>query len=174
VLLVPASQPHIVTTAEPPHWNSAYTVQAADIYKLYFHGPSFQVLEGVQLNGKLVLGKLNKKLPPITENEKLLLSVPVLVELCFQTAGVWEIGTNGSLSLPQSIGCLKIFENKVNGVPIYAEVTPKTMKDGEVQFNARVIDSKGQVYLEIENYRTSRLPYSVEQTLLTPLRTLVN
>ena len=174
VLLVPASQPHTVTTAEPPHWNGAYTVQAADIYKLYFHGPSFQVLEGVQLDGKLVLGKLNKKLPPITENEKLLLSVPVLVELCFQTAGVWEIGTNGSLSLPQSIGCLKIFENKVNGVPIYAEVTPKTMKDGEVQFNARVIDSKGQVYLEIENYRTSRLPYSVEQTLLTPLRTLVN
>lgn len=119
------------------------------------------------------MGKLNKKLPPITENESLLVSVPVLVELCLQTAGVWEIGTNGSLSLPQSIGSLKIFENKVNGVPIYAEVTPETSQSGDVQFNARVIDSKGRVYLEIENYRTARLPYSVEQDLLLPIKNLI-
>ena len=118
VHLVPFSQPRKSETSQPPHWNGAYTIQAEDIYKLYFHGPSFQVLAGVQKDGEVVLGKLNKLIPPLTENKDLMLSVPVLVELCFQTAGIWEIGMDGQLSLPKSIGSLRLFESKVNGNPI--------------------------------------------------------
>ena len=53
-------------SAAIPVWNGSYTVQAADIYQLYFHGPAFQVLEGVQRSGESVLGKLNKSLPAFT------------------------------------------------------------------------------------------------------------
>ena len=49
-----------------PKWNGNYTVKAEDIYHLYFHGPAFQVLEGVQRSGDILIGKLNKKLPAIT------------------------------------------------------------------------------------------------------------
>ncbi|OJX38148.1 MAG: hypothetical protein BGO78_08965 [Chloroflexi bacterium 44-23] len=172
VHLVPADQPMQSCDGIAPHWNGAYTVQAADIYKLYFHGPSFQVLEGVQKAGDTVLGKLNKQIPSLTGNDQKMLSVPVLVELCFQTAGIWEAGTSGALSLPQSIGTLRIFENKVNGVAIFAEVKPFNHSNGDLYFDARVIDSQGRVYLEMENYRTAQLPYGVDQAILAPISAL--
>jgi hypothetical protein len=40
-------------------------------------------------------------------------------------------------------------------------------------FDARVVDAKGRVYLEIDNYRTSPLPYSAEDELIQPFKTLV-
>ena len=173
VYLVPANLPQVKSDGKAPHWNDAYTLLAKDIYKLYFHGPAFQVLEGVQRNGNVVLGKLNRQIPPLSQQEKSMISVPILVELCLQTAGVWDIGKAGTLSLPKSIGALRLYESKVNGLPIYAEVQPVTASDGQQYFDARVVDSKGQVYLEIEKYCTSPMPYSVDQELLTPVETLM-
>ena len=173
VHLVPFSQPRKIEKSQPPHWNGSYTISAQDIYKLYFHGPSFQVLEGVQKDGDVVLGKLNKQIPPLTGNNNLMLSVPVLVELCFQTAGIWEIGLDGALSLPRSIGNLRLFENKVNGVPIFAQVKQQHTPEGERYFDARVIDSQGLVYLEIDRYKTASMSYGVEKSLLSPIEKLI-
>ena len=173
VHLVPSSQQLSISAGKAPHWNGKYTLQAKDIYKLYFHGPAFQVLEGVQVDGNTVLGKLNRQLPPLSEKEKNNFAVPILVELCLQTAGIWDIGTSDALSLPKSIGKLRLFENKVNGLPIYAEVNPVALESGERYFDARVVDSKGQVYLEINQYRTSPMPYNLEQDLLAPIKNLV-
>jgi len=160
-------------TVKPPQWNGAYTVQAAEIYKLYFHGPAFQVLEGVQRSGEVVLGKLQRNLPAITSQGHALLSTPILLELCLQTAGVWEAGLTGTLALPSSIGELRIHKHKTNGVAIFAEVTPGKSADGNLVFDARVVDAKGCVYLEVDNYRTSPLPYSAEDELIQPFKTLV-
>jgi NADP-dependent 3-hydroxy acid dehydrogenase YdfG/acyl carrier protein/3-hydroxymyristoyl/3-hydroxydecanoyl-(acyl carrier protein) dehydratase len=157
----------------PPVWNGAYTVQPEDIYKLYFHGPAFQVLDGVQRSGDSVLGKLNKNLPGLTSEENRMVSTPVLVELCLQTAGIWEVGATGTLALPRSIGCLKLYRTRVNGVPIFAEVVPTRDENGALSFDARVVDAKGHLYLELNNYRTVPLPYSVESDLLSPLKGLM-
>lgn len=158
---------------EPPVWNGAYTVDAADIYKLYFHGPSFQVLEGVQRSGDTVLGKLHRDTPSITADMQEMVTTPVLLELCMQTAGIWEAGSTGALALPSSIGELRLYPLSPNGQPIFAAVTPIQDAEGNFAFNASVVDAKGRVYLELENYRTSRLPYTVDEKLLTPLRELV-
>jgi hypothetical protein len=160
-------------SARAPKWNGSYTVKAEDIYQVYFHGPAFQVLEGVQRSGDVVLGKLHKGLPATTAGEHALVSTPILVELCFQTAGIWEIGKTGSLALPRSIESLTLHRQSVNGVTIYAEVTPAQGADGSMQFDARVIDSKGRLYLELKNYRTTPLPYSSQKGLLAPIEELV-
>jgi len=173
VYLSPVAAQVDALKVSPPHWNGAYTVKAADIYKLYFHGPSFQVLEGVQRSGDMVLGKLYRGTPDITSDQQELVSTPVLVELCMQTAGIWEAGTTGALALPSSIGELRLYRLTPNGQPIYAAVTPVQDTQGNLVFNARVVDAKGRVYLELDNYRTSRLPYAVDEKLLTPLRGLV-
>ncbi len=160
-------------TTQAPEWNGSYTVKAEDIYRLYFHGPAFQVLEGVQLSGTSVLGKLNKNLPSILHTDHALLSTPTLVELCFQTAGIWEIGKTGTMGLPRSIESLTLYRQSINGAHIYAEVKPiQTDADG-LHFDARVVDSKGRLYLELVDYRTTPLPVSVEKNLLTPLKELV-
>jgi hypothetical protein len=156
-----------------PNWNASYTVWAEDIYHLYFHGPAFQVLEGVQRSGESVLGKLNKKLPAFTDGEHDLLSTPTLVELCFQTAGIWEIGKTGIMALPRSIESLTLYRQNVNGAAIYAEVKPFRSGNGELHFDARVVDSKGRLYLELKEYRTTPLPVTVESNLLAPLKELM-
>jgi hypothetical protein len=159
----------------PPVWNGAYTVSAEEIYRLYFHGPAFQVLDGVQRSGDgdTVLGRLARNLPPITGTKQAMITLPLLLELCLQTAGVWEVGATGTLALPQSIGELNLYHSKPNGLAIYAEVHPRQDADGNMHFDARVVDSKGHVYLDLHDYRTAPLPYSVEAELVKPLRALV-
>jgi hypothetical protein len=80
---------------------------------------------------------------------------------------------DGALSLPKSIGNLRLFESKVNGIPIFAQVKQEISGAGERSFNARVIDSQGLVYLEIDQYKTSTLPYGVEKQLLVPIEKLI-
>jgi malonyl CoA-acyl carrier protein transacylase len=159
--------------AQAPRWNGSATVKAEDIYRLYFHGPAFQVLEGVQLSGSTVLGRLNKNLPSILHKEHALLSTPTLVELCFQTAGIWEIGKTGTMGLPRSIESLTVYRQSINGASIYAEVQPVESKDEGLHFDARVVDSKGRLYLELKDYRTTPLPVQVEKSLMKPLQELV-
>lgn len=172
VYLQPLEEHSPVVVQEPPHWNGAKTIQPEDIYRLYFHGPAFQVLEGVQRSGEAVLGKLNSNRPALVSGGKQEPSVPVLVELCFQTAGLWEAGKTGVMALPKSIESLKIYPHRVNGLPIFAEVMPSIIS-GRAAFDARVVDAKGHLYLEMKNYQTSPLPYSADQSLISPLKVLV-
>jgi hypothetical protein len=174
VYLQPQETLEVEATAEPPQWSGGYTLQAKDIYRLYFHGPAFQVLEGVQRSGDHLLGKLQAKRAAFSTLEQASMNVPILVELCLQTAGIWEIGKTGIMALPQSIQSLTLYSQKINGVPIFAEVVPVTGEDGRMAFDARVVDANGHLYLELNNYRTSPLPYSVDQDLLRPLKALVD
>ncbi|MDR3574305.1 MAG: SDR family oxidoreductase [Anaerolineaceae bacterium] len=158
----------------PPHWNGAYTVDSETIYRLYFHGPAFQVLDAVQRSGDQVIGRLARNLPAMTSRDHPMLSAPVLIELCLQTAGIWEIGATGVLSLPSSIERLDLYEPHNSGLPIYAEVSPIPADSANrLSFNARVVDAEGRVYLELKNYRTSPLPYKIEDVLVQPLRELI-
>ncbi len=157
--------------AHKPVWKNRPSVTPEDIYQVYFHGPSFQVLDGVQRSGKNVLGKLRASLLPLNKEGQQQANTPLLVELCFQTAGLWEAGNTGILALPQSIENLTIYKSEINGSDIFAEVRPVEV-DGQISFDARVVDSKGNVYLELKNYRTSPLPYSMESKLLEPLKLL--
>jgi hypothetical protein len=157
---------------EPPAWKNTASVEADKIYRLFFHGPSFLVLDAEQLTDGGILGKFNKRLIQTTNGEPEFPATPLLIELCFQTAGLWEAGATGILALPQSVGSLRLYPRPVNGSTIYAEVKPH--EEGEkVSFDARVIDSIGNVFLEMNDYLTSPLPYPAEKEVIEPLRALV-
>jgi hypothetical protein len=173
VYLQPVDVPVDAPIVQPPHWSGAYTVKAADIYRLYFHGPAFQVLEGVQRSGDHVLGRMRSDLPPFTSQSDAFMTSPLLVELILQTAGIWEAGSTGVMALPHSIARMTLHRPQAVEVPLYAEVRPNSTQKGELYFDARVLDGDGRLYLELEDYRTSALPYSVEQGLLVPIRPLV-
>lgn len=160
-------------TATPPKWGKNKKVTAEEIYRLYFHGPSFQVLEAAQRSGDSVLGRFNKKLFQMSTDEPELFTTPLLIELCFQTAGLWEAGSTGTLGLPHSIGELKVYRKYVNGAAIYAEVKPKE-RDGQLYFDARVMDSKGNVYLDLTDYRTSPQSDPVKAQDVEPMKLLLS
>ncbi|NIW43317.1 MAG: SDR family NAD(P)-dependent oxidoreductase [Gammaproteobacteria bacterium] len=172
VYLKPSHSASQTFVAAPPKWNGRYTLPEDEIYKLYFHGPAFQVLEGVQRDKDGLLGKLSTKLPPITSQPVWLDTNPILIELCLQTAGIYEIGKTGALSLPQSIHKVRFYRRETNGVPIYAQVEAVQTEEG-LQFNSRVIDEKGRIYLELLEYRTATLPTQIEKLLLEPIERLL-
>ncbi len=173
--LVYLTQNHPVreAVALPPQWGREKTVTADEIYRLYFHGPSFQVLEAAQRSENTILGRLNKSRIRISADDPELFATPMLIELCFQTAGLWEAGATGILALPLSIGKLQLYQRPVNGVPVYAEVKPRRYEQ-QISFDAKVVDANGNVFLELTNYQTSPLPYPAVKELIEPMRVLVS
>jgi NAD(P)-dependent dehydrogenase (short-subunit alcohol dehydrogenase family) len=156
-----------------PEWGHDSILSKEEIYRIFFHGPTFQVLEGVQRSDAYVLGKLQSDFTPGSNHLMPLTSHPMLIELCFQTAGVFEIGTTGQMRLPRSVGELKIYPNLVNGCDFYALVKPRTILDEEIVFDAWVVDQDGKIYLEIRDYRTVQLPNKLDAPLVTPFKKML-
>jgi hypothetical protein len=157
----------------PPSWNGEATVAPEAIYRVYFHGPAFQVLDGVQAGHERVVGRMRTDLPPMTGESKQTLTPPLLIELCLQTAGVWEIGKTGTLALPTAIDRVVIHHRPENGSLLYAEMEPKTGPGDKVQFDGHVVDEQGTVCVELYGYRTARLPDPIGEEKAAPLRAAI-
>jgi hypothetical protein len=92
---------------------------------------------------------------------------PRLIELCFQTAGLWEMGVHNRMGLPLHVEQVRWSRSpQLAEGPLYAIVTPD--EHGE-SFNAEVIDAAGNRYLQVSGYSTVALPSSVD---LEPLRAM--
>ncbi len=141
------------------------------IYRVYFHGPAYRVLDRVEGAGPgQVIGCMTAQLPlDTTDANHGSLVGPRLIELCFQTAGVWEIGKTGQLALPAAVDRVIVRDSSTNAGPLVAEVTAD--QTGEtLSFNARVRDGEGKVHVELEGYRTSRMPNTLPEEEAGPFR----
>ena len=146
-------------------------VAARDIYRLYFHGPAYQVVEESWRAGEDVVGLFASNLPANHEPGDLpTLMAPRLIELCFQTAGMWELATQARMGLPYRVDRLSVHKCSEGGqTTLHSIVTPR--QDGG--FDARVVDQKGNVWLALSGYRTMALPDLVDKELLAPLRAAI-
>jgi hypothetical protein len=145
------------------------TVEDKDIYQVYFHGPAYQVLDAAWRDDGIVVGRMSDRLPEDHQPAELgMVTEPRLVELCFQTAGVWQIGTTGRMGLPQHIDQVRIVQpaDQVEG-RLHAMVSPK---DGGKSFDAYVADEAGNLYVVLRGYRTAELPDDVDPEKRGPLR----
>ncbi len=144
------------------------------IYRVYFHGPAYRVLERVESAGQnQVIGCMADQLPQDTANGAHgSLVGPRLIELCFQTAGVWEIGQTGQLALPAGVDRVIVRDPSPGSGPLIAEVTAHPGAEG-LSFGARVRDGEGKVHVELEGYRTSRMPNSLPEEEAGPFRNVV-
>ncbi len=128
------------------------------IYKVYFHGPAYQVLESVGIHGENAVGLMPAALPPNAKPENAdSIMAPRLLELSFQTAGIWEVRAKEILALPTAVRRVVTYRQpeEAAGQRIYALV--KAI-DGGAGYDARVVDEAGNVYMEVEGYRTVALP----------------
>ena len=147
-----------------------HIIEAADIYRLYFHGPAYQVVERAWWDGKRIVGLMAKGLrnnhhPSVLPT----LMAPRLIELCFQTAGIWEMGIEGRMGLPQHIDRVSLLMRDPEEAEgqLYAVVTPNPF-DGS--FDAEVVNAKGTRYLRLSGYRTVAVPGAVDAGRLEALR----
>ena len=163
--------------AEPSHVQAfdrtAAEISREAIYRVYFHGPAYRVLDRVEAAGDhKVIGCMNGDLPLDTADAgHRSLVAPRLLELCFQTAGVWEIGRTGQLALPAGVARVVVRDPAMSGGPLVAEVTAHEGSDG-MTFSARVRDGEGRVRVELEGYRTSRMPNTLPEDEAGPFRSV--
>ena len=93
--------------------------------------------------------------------------VPRLIELCFQTAGVLELGTTGRLALPAHVDRVIRYAGADEPGRLFAMVSNREDGDG---VDAEVVDETGRVRVRLEGYRTIELPGGVDEDALAPIR----
>ena len=137
------------------------SIEAADIYRLYFHGPAYQVVQRAWWDEERIIGLMAQGLGDNHHPSGLpTLMAPRLIELCFQTAGVWEMGVEGRMGLPQHIDRVSLLRNPEEAEdPLFAIVSPN-LREGS--FDAEVVDERGNLYLQLSGYRTVVVPGAVD------------
>jgi hypothetical protein len=154
------------STIEVPA-DSTDGVTPADIYAIYFHGPAYQVLDGAWRRGSTAVGRMSDDLPDNHHPAHLPLRInPRLIELCFQTAGIWEMGTDGLMGLPMRVG--RVATNGTGPASGRLLAVSEAKPDGS--FRVRVVDEAGLVLVELDDYRTVQLPGGVAGDKLAPLQ----
>ncbi|HUI44302.1 MAG TPA: SDR family NAD(P)-dependent oxidoreductase, partial [Terriglobia bacterium] len=159
--------------AERPGAAAGAIVEAADIYRAYFHGPAYRVLERAWRDGGRIVGEMAQDLPLHHQPAGLpTLMAPRLVELCFQTAGLWEMGEQGRMGLPSEVDrvCLSRAPESAEG-RFFAVVTPDPER---ACFDAEVVDVEGHVYARLTGYRTAQLPYDLDPERTKALQALAS
>jgi hypothetical protein len=144
--------------AKPPPDDNK--VGAADIYRLFFHGPAYQVVKDAWPVDKDVIGHFASGLPSNHEpTKRSTLVMPRLIELCFQTAGIWDLAAKQRMGLPSSISEVRVLRAATGeDADFFSVVTPES----NGAFDAYVVDKGGSVYLTIRGYRTMELPDPIE------------
>ena len=155
---------------ERPVTQPSATIDSDAVYQVYFHGPAYQVLESAWGGeSDTAVGRLANDLPANHSPPDLrTLIAPRVIELCFQTAGMYELGADGRFGLPAEIGRVqKLREPGISTSPLYTVVRHS---NGGPGFDADVVDETGNVYMHIEDYRTAELPGAAEAASIEPIR----
>jgi len=151
----------------PP--GEAACARAEDVYRLYFHGPAYQVIDRAWREGPGAAALLRGDLPPNHDPATLpLLASPRLIEACFQVAGLWEMAQNGRLALPEGIESVSLFLPLEEATGwLFALATPDPAGKS---FGATVVDASGRVLVRMRGYRTVALPGALDAERAAPLR----
>ena len=124
------------------------------------------MLDNAWRSGTVIGGALAADLPPNHDPAgRATITNPRLLELCFQTAGAFEIGTTGTMALPMRIGSVTYGEVDGSDSATATAVVSAT-DDG---FTATVVTDAGPV-LRLDGYRTVRVPGAMDDSLVAPLR----
>ncbi len=161
VRLTPAAceKPEIVFS--PPQTDSMPTT-ADQVYQEFFHGPAYQVVERIGVEGQKATALMAQELPANAAGDKdQSLLAPRLVELCFQAAAQWAREAQNAMGFPLGFGELRVYRQaeEAAGRRLYGVVV--TMDGGE-NFDGGVIDEDGHVYLKLLAYRTVARPGAAE------------
>ena len=139
------------------------------VYAFYFHGPAYQVVASAWRSTTSSVAALADPLP---DNHRPagcpLPTAPRLVELCFQTAGLWQAGLEGRLALPAHVGSARVLRDPATADG--AAACHGRAKARPAGSTAGVVDAAGQVIVRLDGYRTIPLPTPIAAAVAAVLR----
>ncbi len=134
-----------------------FAVKPEAIYSAYFHGPSFQVLEGVvSLSEKELLAVYLRPAKPLWDGKaKELAFHPLLTEAAFQACGYRDLHFSKKMTLPDSIGRIRLLpHDKEAPRRLFVRVWYKGAEEGQKSvYDAVVFDEEGRAWVELQDYR---------------------
>ena len=144
------------STPEPIGDPSGPALDAERVYSFYFHGPAYQVVESGWRAGDVSVASLADPLPANhVPDDRPLTTAPRLVELCFQTAGLWQAGREDQLALPMRVGSARVVGDP-STAPTPLQAHARQTADGV--FECVVVDADGNAVVQLDGYRTIALP----------------
>jgi NAD(P)-dependent dehydrogenase (short-subunit alcohol dehydrogenase family) len=139
------------------------------IYRVYFHGPAYQVIDSAWKSGGRIVASFAQNLPANHEPSDLpLVLSPRLIELCFQTASLSGLALQSRLGLPYAFEELRLAAMREDAAD--AAFFSLVAVDPDGAYDAEVVDDKGNVLMALRGYRTMDLPDPVQADLLEPLQ----
>jgi hypothetical protein len=144
---------HETADRSAPGARHGSAIDAGDIYRVYFHGPAYRVLKSAWWDQNGVVGEMAAGLPDNHHPSGQTLAVaPRLIELCFQTAGIYEMAVQHQMGLPRHVDRMILHRDPDPAAgPFFAVVTPDSASRS---FDADVVDGAGRLYLHVSGYRT--------------------
>jgi hypothetical protein len=170
-------------TEQVPAHGESHRVRKADgvpvlrpneVYRLYFHGPAYQVVAEAWRDDGSVAGRLAEHLPAGQEPAGVAtVLAPRLEELCFQVAGLWEAGRDARLALPAHVDRLSLLSETAGREPagVVALAHPAAGRQGV--FDCEAVTADGDVLLRLEGYRTVAVPTPLADEVRAPLRDVI-
>ncbi len=141
------------TPEEVATWNQAVWVADHDIYSVFFHGPGFQFLDQVRVEGS---GNGVKFRYIDTEQRASMFSntIPGGIEAAFQAAAALGMEARGIMSLP--IGIERAVVHSSDGIPCEGQLVPVAEMaqeglDGRVvlRFDGTIRDARGNLMVTL-------------------------
>ncbi len=133
-------------------------IEASEIYKSFFHGPTYQVIERARVSEHESVALMAHDLGPNTEpaNAESVMA-PRLVELCFQAAALWNTKVKNAMAFPLGFEAVTAYRQpeEAEGRRLYCVC--KTHNDG-VSFDAQVTDEAGNIFVVLKSYLTVSRP----------------
>ncbi len=136
--------------------NAAPQITKEEIYKKYFHGPSFQVLGGIlkaDKDSSLAIYNTTPQ-PQWKDGQKVLLANPMLIEAAFQCCGFRDMAIDNKMTLPDGIKEVAVFKRQTPPQKLYLYGRFKGLTaDGKTLHDAYVFDEQGDVWVEFHGYQ---------------------
>ena len=133
-------------------------IEASEIYKSFFHGPAYQVIDRARVSDNECVALMAHNLGPNTEPATAeSVMAPRLVELCFQAAALWNTKVKNAMAFPLGFEAVTAYRQpeEAEGRRLYCVCT--TNNDGE-SFDAEVVDEAGNVFVNLKSYLTVARP----------------
>ena len=126
-----------------------------DIYRRFFHGPSFQPHGGVLgYDGETITGRIVRDLPdPFSGPQPKLRAAPLLLEATLQNAGLLPMLQQQVMALPVGIDALQFGELPPARRALRTRATARGSDGHDLLSDCRVLDTGGRVVVDITSLR---------------------
>ena len=164
------AQPPTVEQSDLPGGPSGATLNAEQVYSFYFHGPAYQVVSSAWRSGDVSVAELVDPLPANHVPADLpLVTAPRLIELCFQTAGLWQAGLEDRLALPMRVGSARWFADADVADVADGRLLAVAREVSAGVFDCVVVDASGAVVARLDGYETIPLPAPIPAAVAADL-----